>query len=774
MSIAALALVFLQAVAAANDPVKDIAASDPAVRLVAARALAETKPPEAEKLLLKALGDDDWEVAGVAASGLGALGAKKAFAPLVELALEGEVRSVRRAAAEALARIDAKEAYEKLAKSATKDAAVRACEALASVGPHLEGKVATKALDALLDGRDVAAKRAAAAALVACAGEERPTRLAKLIDDGDVAVRAFAVEAAGASGDLRTVELLAGQYAKAAQPVVVRRVHAALRALLVAHPDAADAVRAALAKAASGPARVHVARALGVLGAERDGARALPAAAALEPLQPFLAESSPELRAAAAGACAAIGTDEALAAVARLAANDVDARVRRVATGIVARARGAKDDPTRALLLERLAKDADARVRETAAAALGVRGKPDVVPVLAAALADPDWRVVTSAAVSLGMTQDEQGVAPLVALYQKGANDWRVRADAVAGLVRARVPAAVPPLIDALDDAEVLVARTAYEFLVEIAHQKLEQKPDAWTKWWAENQKHVVLSVPEDVLERRKSLGYGTGKARTSDELFKNTYVGVDVLVLQSRGDHIENVLDKLGIVHRRTSSGQVLTDGLHPQGVFVANCTGEITADEAARLSWFVRAGGALFGSCWALRETVQNLEPGLVRVLETRGEVLDDVPAYPCAAEPLALEGVFEPDCRPIYELEGAHLIDVLDPEEVEVLVDSPECAAKYGGGDLAASFRLGHGVVLDSANHFDLQGFASVSLRTDRERKAYAVDHLGLSLARLRELRDEKFWGKTSATGEKVQDLSVFRLVTNFVWIKLLAEQ
>ena len=246
------------------------------------------------------------------------------------------------------------------------------------------------------------------------------------------------------------------------------------------------------------------------------------------------------------------------------------------------------------------------------------------------------------------------------------------------------------------------------------------------------------------------------------------------MLVLQSRGDHIEEVLEDFGIEHRRTSSGQVLKDGLHPQGVFVSNCTGEITADEASRLSWFVRAGGALFGSCWALHETIERLEPGLVRKLETRGEVLGDVPAYPCDADPRYLEGVFLPDSRPIYHLEGAHLIEVLDPEEVEVLVDSPQCAQAFGGGNLAAWFRLGHGVVLDSVNHFELQGFLSASPREPEERMAYAIDHLGLSYERLREIRKEKFWAKTNSAAEHVKDLSVFRLITNFVWLKLLAEE
>jgi HEAT repeat protein len=766
-------LVLLQA-ATPVDPAKDLNASDPNVRLAAVKLVAEQGHAEAEKLMLGALDDDDWEVATIAATELGELGAKKALAPLLEAALQGPVRGLRRAAGEALARIDAPEAYEKLVKKLAGDEAARACAAIEALAPALaglDGTLKTKELEKLLGERDAGGRRVAARALLALAVAQRPAKLAQFLKDDDVALRAAVIEVAGASGDARLIEVLARQYeGPSLADFLARRIHAALRALFLAHPDKQTEFLGVLAGMRDGlAARGHVARLLGLLAEDRKGVRALAPAEAIGELQPFLTSSDAATRATAAAACARIGDEAALDAVATLA-TDADARVRRLALGIVARARGAKDEGTRALLLGALSKDGDARVREVAASYLGVRGTPDVVPVLEAALADADWRVVTSAAVALGKTEHEESAAALIALHQRGGEDWRTRASAVAGLTRLRARAAVPILIAALEDEEALVARTAYEFLCEIARQRLDPKPAPWSKWWEESGPKIKLSVPEEVIERRKRLEY----VRTPAELFAGTYVGIDVLVLQSRGDHIENVLEDMKIEHRRTSSGQVVSDGLHPQGVFVSNCTGEITADERERLSWFVRAGGALFGSCWALRETIQDLEPGLLAQLNTRGEVLGDVPAYAVDPDSRYLEGVFQTDARPIYHLEGAHLIDVLDPEEVEVLVDSPQCAAAFGGANLAAWFRLGHGVVLDSANHFEGQGFRSVSLREPEERMAYALEHLGLTYAELRELRKEKFWSKTSSADEHVKDLSVFRLITNFVWLKRLAEE
>jgi len=775
----ALCVLLLSQSAAPADVAKELRSSDATARLAAVKAITEKSHPDAEKLLIEALKDEDWEVSSIAATGLGALRVKKALEPLLELALEAPVRGLRRASAEALALIDPLKAYEKLSKDLSGGEAVLVCEAIASLGPALEGlpgvKIKTKGLDALLDDRRADVRRAAARALVLLAGDGRGARLERFLADEDVALRAVAIEAAGASRDWHVFERLARQYeSPGLADFLARRIHSALREEFLAHPEQrAEFLEVLAGLSKSGASPVHVARLLGILGQTRGEKRALEPADALKALQPLLASSAAGVRAAAAAACARIASDEALEAAAKLAQNDADARVRRIALGVVAGSRGPKHDETRALLLARLAEDADARVRESAASYLGVRGKPDVIPVLTAALADPDWRVMTSAAVSLGMTQDEAAAQPLVALYEKGTNDWRVRASAIAGLMRSRTHPAVPVLIAALTDSEPLVARTAYDFLRQVSKQDTPPEPGPWTKWWVENQKRVVLSIPEEVLERRKKYGYAEGE-RSAEELFRLAYTGVDVLVLQSRGDHIEDVLEGFGIQHRRTSSGQVLSDGLHPQGVFVSNCTGEITADEAARLSWFVRAGGALFGSCWALQETIQDLEPGLVRKLETRGEVLGDVPAFPCDVDSRYLEKVFEPDSRPIYKLEGAHLIEVLDPEEVEVLIDSPPCAQAFGGANLAAWFRLGHGAVLDSVNHFELQGFLSASPRDPEERMAYAIDHLGLSYSRLRELRKEKFWSKTAATAEHVKDLSVFRLITNFVWLKLLAEE
>jgi hypothetical protein len=250
-------------------------------------------------------------------------------------------------------------------------------------------------------------------------------------------------------------------------------------------------------------------------------------------------------------------------------------------------------------------------------------------------------------------------------------------------------------------------------------------------------------------------------------------YQGLDVIVFKSRGDHIEQLLDRLKILHRDTEAGKITECGLHPEAIFVSNCTGEIAPPDLEPLVWFVRTGGALFGSCWSLQETIERIHPGIVQKAQTRDQVLDDVRALPCRADSPLLNGVFPPGVVPIYHLEGAHLIDVVD-ERCEVLIDSPDAAERHGTGNLAAWFFSGHGVILDSANHFDLQGLeVAKGLESEQDRQAYAVDHMGLSFEQWRATRSEAYWKAAAKANKSVPDLSAFRLLTNFVRSKRMAE-
>ncbi|MFN0009056.1 MAG: HEAT repeat domain-containing protein [Planctomycetota bacterium] len=811
MKVPALALVLVIFTAGgAQDSIADIAKrlkdKDVGTRLVAVDELAREADPKAEKALHGSLADGDWEVVERAAIALGENGTTISLDPLVKLALDAPVARIRRAAARSLGRISAAEAANRLQRKLTGPDSLAAAQALATAvaaradDTPIQLKPAEKAA---WQGKDNAVQAAAARALVTASRDERAQVLEKSLAVKSVQVRCAALDAcAGDASEALDPVLLAILADPELSDLVERRALAHLRAALVSRADAAGGAEAAskllevvkpLLESKEGLVAARGARLIGDLGqgakdparlalgadespstggtaraGEKPAANAPPApklrfdpAALLAALRPAIAHESEAARASAARALARIGGAEATKLAFELGRGDQSARVRFQGIGAVFLLRGIEEDSI-AFFVQRLATDAEANVRMEAAVKLGQKGNTAAVEPLVAALADPAWEVAACAAVSLGKTQGSPAVDPLASLATQG-KDWKLRAAAIAGLSNLYQKAAVEKVIPALADPDPFVVRTAHAYLVGIAREELPAKVEAWTAWWEANRGQVLLVDPETQAEMRRRFS-------SAQTVPAQVYKDLDIVVLESRGDSIEVLLGKQEIEHRMTMAGKVAESGLHPDALFVANCTGEIEAGDVERLRWFVLTGGRLFGSCWALSETIEKAVPGVLAKFETRDEVLDHVPAEDVSAlaggSPYT-EGVFDKETRPIYALEGAHLIRVVDPERAEVLLDSPACADKWGAGDLAAWFEAGHGVVLDSVNHFDAQGLElAPGLKSRQDRQAYAIDHMGLSYSDLRAIAGEKYWENSLRASEKVLDLSVFRLVTNFV--------
>ncbi|MHC4923582.1 MAG: HEAT repeat domain-containing protein, partial [Planctomycetota bacterium] len=402
-------------------------------------------------------------------------------------------------------------------------------------------------------------------------------------------------------------------------------------------------------------------------------------------------------------------------------------------------------------------------VREEAAVHLGVRELEGAVETLSSALKDKEWEVVTASAISLGKTRDPKAVKPLVGLREN--KDWRDRGAAYAGLGWTRRKEVIPHLILSLGDKEVCVRRTGWEFLKRLTDKDLPLKAKAWDSWWSENEERFQIIDREQELKDAKKHGYALND--------RDVYENLDVVVLSSRGDSIEKLLSVLEIEHRMTRSKGLRKDGVQPFGVFVSNCTGEIQPEDHERIQWFVHAGGALFGSCWAIDKTIAVEFPDTIRKYrKAKGQVLDQVRAEEQPTESEYLGGVFPGATQPIYQLYGAFLVEVLDPERCEVLIDSPDCATRWNGGNLAAWFTAGHGVVMGSSNHFDrqtlskLQNAKGVSIKKPDDRKAFAINHFGFDWDRVRELEQRGVFKKQAQAEKEVTDLSAFRFLTNFV--------
>lgn len=776
-SLSALAALALAGLALAQDPLKDIKAKEPEKRVAAVAALEASGGEGAEKALISALLDKDWEVVERAATALGKVGTKAAVPQLVKTALDAPAMRLRRAAALALAKIDPARATEDLAKQTAGKNALHAWAALAIVasqGGGAEADAVAKNLKKSQKAKEETERLAAAGAIGAANLEEMRALLEGYLAGEDEQLACAALGAVEVRPDASFLPLLEAELVAAdLNDVVERRVVRAVAAIARVDAVAAEKLLETLAGQPPpvAPRAMRLARALAAVADNK--------AAAERTIEKGLSHADADVRAAALHAGGQLDLEPVLKKARELALKDKNVRVRLVALQELRDS--VQEDSVLGVFTEVLGSASDASVREDAAVALGRSRSELAVKALVKALGDREWAVAVCAAVSLGKTTQESAVEPLLALSK--SEDWRLRGAAIVGLSHVTKAEGVPPILAATADKEAAVALTAVACAKALTKQDFGRDSAAWLKWWGENGAKLRLWTPEELKARREKFGYAVSVA----EVFKE----LDVIVLDSRGDQIQSVLERvetgaaaapagkgkdaaaIGVPYRKTMAGKHREDGLQPFGVYVSNCTGEVLPDDIECISWFVRTGGYLFGSCWSLGETIEKVYPGMAKAVHLENE-LATVSAEPIAESSAYLAGVFDGGVEPHYNLEGPHMIEVLDRERCEVLVDSPQCASKYGVGNMTVWFRAGHGLVCDSVNHFNNQGLVNATwLKEAEQRQAYAVDRMAMPWPQWRATSSEKWWGSNTKAAEQVFDRTALSLVTNFVRSKRQGE-
>ncbi len=751
-----------------QDKAPSLNSKDANNRLAAAKALVETGDDNLQKVMHKLLKDNDWEVSLVAIRALGDCGDKKDVESLIRIATTSPILELRAEAALSLGKLDAPKAADSLSGKLRKDATLFACEALIRIAPQVPKFEEQKALTRLDDHESSEVRSAAAGALVALARSDRGLVMRKVLSSEFLAVRARALEVAKEQphADLATpiYELLQRPQLN---DVVLRRAIGAYVASVASMPEGSQAAWSEALKSLGSSDDPAVARRAALLAEALANSETATGLDLIATTSAVRKHADAGVRAGAARSLRSMSGGDALAAALAMFDGESSDRVRLAAAHAIFKLQPVSEEAGSHWAVEQLSLVSDRKLRQAIAVELGNKDLEENVAVgeaLIAALDDSDWGVSACAAVSLGLTRSSAGTAALIKMATD-QKDWRRRGAAVVGLTKALRKEGITTIIAALGDSEPLVKQTALSYLNTLRRgEPLTANSTEWGPWWAEIQEKMRLYDPREQLERNEKYGYVTDP--------KIIYRGLDVMVLDSRGDHIQHILARLDIQHRMTQASKVVQDGLDAGGVFVSNCTGEMEKADLERLSWFVKVGGYVTGSCWALSMTINHLEPGVVAKLHTKDEVMDNVIATPCDIESQYTEGVFGKYVFPVYRLEGAHLIDILEPERVEMLVDSVDCAERWGGGNLACWFRSGHGTLLDSANHFDSPVFQHAQgLKKPEQRMAYAINHMGTSYAQIRETAKEKFWASNGKAAKEIFDDSVFRLVTNFVRLRRL---
>ncbi|MFX1379881.1 MAG: hypothetical protein ACFFA4_12400 [Promethearchaeota archaeon] len=212
------------------------------------------------------------------------------------------------------------------------------------------------------------------------------------------------------------------------------------------------------------------------------------------------------------------------------------------------------------------------------------------------------------------------------------------------------------------------------------------------------------------------------------------------IIIVAGAYDKIELVLDLIKVPYILIQPHEISQIELNPEQILIINCPGQVNEDALPKIKDFVKKGGFLFTTDWALLNVLEKIFPRYLKYNQrptaddcVRVEVLDKTNKF--------LEGLFNEEADPIWWLESSsYPIQILDKTRIKLLIVSKEMLEKYGEDPIVITFDYGDGTVLHMTSHYYLQ---RAELRTKRHKmsaKEYAMQEIGLSEeeAEMEELR------------------------------------
>ena len=191
-----------------------------------------------------------------------------------------------------------------------------------------------------------------------------------------------------------------------------------------------------------------------------------------------------------------------------------------------------------------------------------------------------------------------------------------------------------------------------------------------------------------------------------------------EIIVVSGKFDHVERVLGAIDIEHLNISPQQLDKIELNAKQLLMINCPGRLSTDGIEKVRKFVKAGGFLYTTDWALKFVLEKAFPGYVSF--NGRKTGDDVVEVDVQKKDSAfLQHVKLADDKPKWWLEGSsYPIEIENEEKVDVLIESKEMKKRYGEAPIAVEFDYGDGKVLHIVSHFYLQ---RNELRNDNEKKS-----------------------------------------------------
>ncbi|MDX2015616.1 MAG: SH3 domain-containing protein [Myxococcaceae bacterium] len=198
----------------------------------------------------------------------------------------------------------------------------------------------------------------------------------------------------------------------------------------------------------------------------------------------------------------------------------------------------------------------------------------------------------------------------------------------------------------------------------------------------------------------RKRLANEDPQARAMLDAVK----GKDIVVVAGSMDHIEQVLAAAKLPFTMIQPAQVATTELSSSMILMVNCPGVMPADSLRRVERFVRAGGLLYTTDWALKNVVEQVFPNTIKHngQSTGNEVVPVLVDE--KSDNLMSQMLLRKGSEPQWWLEGSsYPIQVLDGKRVKVLAHSKVLGEKYGSSPIVVRFPYEDGEVIHVVSHF-----------------------------------------------------------------------
>ncbi len=179
-----------------------------------------------------------------------------------------------------------------------------------------------------------------------------------------------------------------------------------------------------------------------------------------------------------------------------------------------------------------------------------------------------------------------------------------------------------------------------------------------------------------------------------------------NVIVVEGSYDRCQLVLELTGIPHKLIPIHILDKIELNPEQTVFINCPGRVSDQAVRKLATFVKAGGLLVTTDWALSNVLEKAFPEKVRYNQnpTGDEVVRIIVAD--KKNPIVSD-FLDSKTEPLWWLEGSsYPIQVLDKENVTILIYSNELKEKYGESPVIIEFEEGKGKVVHMISHFYLQ--------------------------------------------------------------------